>query len=86
MDVNKHVSLLAPTHPSFDMCFDRVVNGTNYLFGESVSLISFIKVRTAFVYVFPLRVLTGKHLSSYCSVLCLCISRLLVIAVGVRVV
>ena len=53
MDVNKHVSLLAPTHLSFDLCFDRAVNGTNYLFGESVSLINFMKVRTAFVYVFP---------------------------------
>ena len=56
MDVSKRVSLLA-THPSFDMGFDRAVNGANYLFGESVSLINFIKVRIAFaiafVYVFP---------------------------------
>ena len=41
------------------MGFDRAVNGSNYLFGESVSLINFIKVCTAFVYVF-LRVLAGN--------------------------
>ena len=30
--------------PSFDMGFDGAVNGGNYLFGDSVSLIDFIKV------------------------------------------
>ena len=34
--------------PSFDMGFDGAVNGGNYLFGDSVSLIDFIKV-----HVFP---------------------------------
>ena len=43
------------TGPSFDMGFDGAVDGRNYLFGESVYIIDFIKVRTAFefVYVFP---------------------------------
>ena len=43
------------THPStsFDMDFNRAVNGANYLFGKSVLLINFAKVCTAFVYVFP---------------------------------
>ena len=52
-DVNRRVSLLA-THPSFHfaMGFNRAVNDANYLFGESVSLINFIKARAAFVYVF----------------------------------
>ena len=58
MDVNSWA-----THPSLDMGFDRtVVNGANYLFGESVSLINFTKVCTAFV--FSLHVLAGKPLSS----------------------
>ena len=38
MDVNKHVSLEA-THPSFDMGFERSLNGAIYLFGESAPLI-----------------------------------------------
>ena len=49
MDVNKHVSLLM-THPSFDLGFDKAVNGANYLFGESVSLINFI---TLYSFCFP---------------------------------
>ena len=50
---------------SFDMGFDGAVNGGNYLFGESVSLIDFIKV-----HVFPSS--SGWHLNlSLLIVLCL---------------
>ena len=45
MDVNNSWPL---TGPSIDMGFDGAVNGGNYPFGESVSLIKFIKVRTVF--------------------------------------
>ena len=33
------------------MGFDRAVNGSNDLFGESASLIDFIKVRTVFEFI-----------------------------------
>ena len=45
MDVNKHVLVLA-TQPSFDMGFDRAVNGANFLFGENISLHAFFFIRT----------------------------------------
>ena len=40
--------LLATYRPSFD----RAVSGSNYLFGEGVSLIDFIKVLTVFGFCF----------------------------------
>ena len=50
------------TGPSFDMGFDGAMNGGSYLFGESVSLLDFIKVRTVFdfSFLFSLCVLAGK--------------------------
>ena len=53
---------------SFDMGFDGAVNGGNYLFGESVSLIDFIKVHVS------LRLLAGNL--SLLIVLCLYVSLL----------
>ena len=61
---------LLATYPSFDMGFDRAVNGGSYLFGESVSLIDFIKVRTVFeLYLcFPsVFRLATSHCSSSCD-------------------
>ena len=73
MDVSKHILLLA-THPSFDMGLDRAANGANYFWGESVSLINFIKVHVAFVYVFHsvfwlanVSLLTAQYCAFYVS-------------------
>ena len=60
-----------PTGPSFNMVFDGAVNGGNYLFGKSVSIIDFIKVRTVFD---SLLVLVGNF--ALLIVLCLDISLL----------
>ena len=58
----KQVSRLTQ-YPSFDMGFDRAVNGGNDLFGESVSLINFIKVRTVFEFCLCFPWLATSHCS-----------------------
>ena len=50
------------TGPSFDMGFDGAVDGRNYLFGESVYIIDFIKVRTAFEFVYVFLPCSGWQL------------------------
>ena len=67
--VEKHIII-----NMFDMGFDRAANGGNDLFGESVSLIEFTKVRTDFEFClrFPsVFWLATSHCSLSCALMCL---------------
>ena len=57
------------TSPALGGSPNRAVNGANYLFGESVFLVNFIKVHTASVYVVCPPCSGWQRLSSHFSVL-----------------